>query len=82
MTPAERRIVIAARRAYVADLRRRTLRVACPHCGAPQGVPCRGTQQEFILGIHWLRKDAAKLEGHVAGMLVARASSRRRPGRP
>jgi hypothetical protein len=47
-------------------LRRRTIAVKCPACGAPNGMPCTGKKGQPIAGWHVDRSDEAKRAGLVS----------------
>ena len=50
---------------YNDDLRRRKLKVPCPHCGAKKGKMCFGVYGKPKKEVHWARSYAAKQAGFV-----------------
>lgn len=50
---------------YNDDLRRRKLKVACPHCKAKKGQMCFGVHGSPKKEVHWARAYAAKQAGYV-----------------
>ena len=77
MTPHQRKLQAALARAYLADLRERVLRVACPACGAKKRKPCLhhdGPRKgRPMAGHHGARAHAANLAGLVKGPAYWRA---------